>query len=75
MRPILTLTSLAVITIPALAHPGAHDEITRWNTASEHFLGSPSHVMLLLVAAGGGLVAFAMNRSRAVKVKDRKSVV
>jgi len=73
MRPILTLTSLAVTTMPALAHPGAHDEITRWSAASEHFLGSPFHVVLLLVAAGGGLVAFTLKPSRAVKVKRPKN--
>lgn len=72
MKPFLTLFSLALMNVPAFAHPGAHDEISGWTSASEHLLGSPFHVLVIVATLGAGLAALAVKRSIAAKAEQTK---
>ncbi|MCK7611423.1 hypothetical protein [Roseibium sediminicola] len=73
MKPFLTICSLALMSVQAFAHPGVHDEITGWTSASEHFLGSPFHVVVIVAALGAGFAALAVRRSFAAKAKQTKN--
>ena len=62
----LTLTGFAAVSLPAMAHPGAHNDVAAADLAA-HAASSPFH-LLLLAAAVAILVALAcIGRTRAVR--------
>lgn len=69
MKYFLTVSLCLLPFVPAFAHPGTHDEITGWALATEHFLGSPFHVLLVVAAAGAGFAGLVVKRSRAIRTK------
>lgn len=71
MKPFLTFTVLALTSVPALAHPGAHDDIAGWHAAADHLIGSPFHAALIVVAAAGAVaIGIALKKSRSSRTKQ-----
>ena len=66
MKTLLTATALILAPTIASAHPGQHDEITGWDAAVQHLLGSPFHLALVagaIMAAGLAVIVMKKRRS------------
>jgi len=64
-RTILSLAILIGTVMPSAAHPDAHSDLSGWQSAVAHLLGSPFHVLTLLAvvsAAVAGAVYWKRRR-------------
>lgn len=71
MKQFVTTTVFALATTPAVAHPGAHDHLTGWDSAGNHLLSSPFHQVLVAAAIGGLVLAVSLVRQAR---KNRKQL-
>jgi len=72
MKSFLTTAFLAAATVPASAHPGAHEQITTLPSALGHLLGSPFHAALLLAGVALALATGLVLRRRVLARVARK---
>ncbi|ASP32829.1 hypothetical protein [Labrenzia sp. VG12] len=73
MKTALAIAILMATTLPSLAHPGEHGELTSLSSGLAHIAGSPFHVVLLLAVIAGGLAAWRYFKKREQSPSDRAS--
>jgi len=74
MKPFLTTLVLIATSVPALAHPGAHDDLAGWQSAVAHLLDSPLHIAVILgsasAAVAAGLVLKSARTARSKRLRE-----
>ncbi|WP_422376396.1 hypothetical protein [Roseibium sp.] len=71
MKTTLTIAILMASTLPSLAHPGEHGELTSLSSGLAHIASSPFHVVLILAAIAVGFAAWRYLKKREQAPSDR----
>jgi hypothetical protein len=72
MKRLYFTLSLALLPLPALAHPGAHDGFSGWQEVAGHLLGTPFHLALVVGAGAAGIAALRLLRRPAVRKAEKR---